>query len=209
MKHLVYLFVACIVAISSYAQKFEGEIIYQNTYKSKIPNLPDEKLTSLMGSTQDFFIKDDKYKSTLNGTLLQWQIYVPADNKMYMKMSNNEAALWTDAGTNADSVISVIMNKNVIDILGYQCDELVLNCKSGTQKYYYNSKLAIDSKMYVNHKYGNWYSFVSISNAIALKMEIDNAQFVMTSTAVELKPQKLEPGVFQLPPGIVIVKSPY
>lgn len=209
MKHFPYFFIACFLTITSYAQKFEGEIIYQNTYKSKIHSLTDEKFTSLMGSTQDYFIKDGWYKSISNGALLQWQIYVPTDNKTYTKMSNNEAALWTDAGSNSDSVISEILNKNVADILGYKCDELILNCKSGTQKYYFNSKLAIDSKMYVNHKYGNWYSFVSKSNAVPLKMEIDNAQFTMTSIATQVKSQKLQNSVFQLPPGIAIEKSPY
>jgi len=108
MKLLVNLFIAFIITITSYAQNFEGEIIYQNTFKSKIPSLTDEKFASLMGSTQDYFIKDDKYKSISNGALLQWQIYIPADNKMYTKMYNNDAALWTDAGSNSDSVISEI-----------------------------------------------------------------------------------------------------
>jgi hypothetical protein len=124
-------------------------------------------------------------------------------------MSNNDAALWIDAGINPDSVISEVLNKGVIDILGYKCDELILNCKSGTQKYYFNSKLAIDSKLFVNHKYGNWYSFISKSNAVPLKMEIDNAQFTATFTATEVKPEKLEASLFQLPAGIALAKSPY
>jgi hypothetical protein len=195
--------------MTSYAQSFEGEVIYQNMYKSKIPSLTDEKFASLMGSTQEYFIKGDKYKSVSNGELLQWQLYVPMENKLYIKMSNNEAALWTDAGINSDSVISMVLNKKAIDILGYKCDELILNCKSGTQKYYFNAKLVIDSKLFVNHKFGNWYYFVSKTNAVPLKMEIDNAQFTMTSTAVKVNPEKLEASVFQLPEGVKVGPSPY
>jgi len=40
-------------------------------------------------------------------------------------------------------------------------------------------------------------------------MEIDAANFTMTSTAVEVKPGKLESGIFQLPDGIKIEKSPF
>jgi hypothetical protein len=209
MKRIAYLLVSFILTTTSYAQNFEGEILYQNIFKSKIPSVTDEKFTSLMGATQDYFIKGDKYKSVSNGELLQWQIYIPTDNKMYTKMTNNDAAIWTDAGTNPDSVLSMVLNKGVIDILGYKCDELILNCKSGTQKFYFNSKLSIDPKLYVNHKYGNWYYIISKSNALPLKMEIDNAQFTWTSTAVEVKPGKLEAGIFQLPDGIKIEKSPY
>ncbi len=209
MKYFAGLLLTFFVTLTSYAQPFEGEIIYQNTYKSKISGLTDEKFTSLMGPTQDYFIKGDKYKSVTNGTLLQWQIYVPSENKMYTKMSNNEAALWADAGINPDSVISETLNKNAMDILGYKCDELVLNCKSGTQKYYFNSKLGIDSKLFTKHIFGNWHYYVSISNAVPLKMEIDNAQFTLTCLAVEVKPRKLETSDFQLPPGSKTEKSPY
>jgi hypothetical protein len=209
MKHFVYFIISCVIAITSYGQGFEGEVTYQSTYKSKIPSLTDEKFASLMGTTQNFFIKGDKYKSVLNGELLQWQLYVPADNKLFTKMANNEAALWTDAGTNPDSILSMVLNKNAIDILGYKCDELILNCKSGTQKYYFNKKLSIDPKLFVNHSFGNWYYFVSKSKAVPLKMEIDNAQFIMTSTAVKVNPGKLEDGIFQLPEGIKTGKIPF
>ena len=209
MKIFCSFLLTIVITIVSYGQSFEGEIIYQNVYKSKIPNLTDEKFTSLMGSKQDYFVKGGEYKSVSNGDLLQWQIYIPAENKMYTKMSNNEAALWTDAGTNPDSVIGMVLNKKVMDILGYSCDELILNCKSGTQKYYFNSKLSLDSKLYEKHKYGNWSAFVSRSNAMPLKIELDNAQFTLTSTAVEVKPMKLEDSIFQLPSGMKTDKSPY
>jgi hypothetical protein len=209
MKYFATLIITSFITFTSFAQNFEGEIVYQNTYKSKIPSLTDERFTSMMGATQEYFIKDGWYKSVSNGTLLQWQIYIPMDNKMYTKMSNNEAALWTDAAANSDSVISEVLNKAVIDILGYKCDELILQCKSGTQKYYFSSKLGIDSKLFINHKYGNWYAYVSRSNAVPLKMEIDNAQFTLTCTASKVQAQKLAASVFQLPAGISTSKSPY
>jgi len=192
----------------SFGQTFEGEIVYQNVYKSKIPNLSDEKFTTLMGSTQDYFIKEAEYRSNANGTLLQWQIYVPADNRLYTKMSNSESALWNDAAINPDSINSVALNRKTVEILGYPCDELVLNCKTGIQKYYFNSKLSIDSKKYVNHKFGNWYTYVSNANAVPLKFEIDNAQFTLTATAIEVKPMKLDDRMFQLPNGIGTSKAP-
>jgi len=207
MKPLACYFTACLIAITSYAQNFEGEIIYQNKFKSKISGLTDEKIESMMGSSQDYYIKGDKYKSVSNGELLQWQIYDPKENKIYTKMSNNDAALWIDGGINPDTVTNITLNRKAIYILGYECDELILDCKSGTQKYYFSSKLSIDSKLYVLHKFGNWYSYVSKTNALPLKIEIDNAQFTMTSTAIEVKPQKLGIGFFQLPVGIKIDKS--
>jgi len=209
MKVFGFLLMMSFISTSLTAQNFEGEIIYQNSYQSKMAGVTDEKFTSLMGTEQDFFIKGANYKSVINGTLAQWQLYDPRENKLYTKMANSDSAIWDDAATNPDSVISFIMNKAVIKILGYTCDELILTCKSGTQKYYFNTKLVVDPTKYVMHKYGNWYEYVLNSKSVPLKMQVDNAQFVMTSVAVEIKPLKLDNGIFQLPPGVQTVKSPY
>ena len=61
-------------------------------------------------------------------------------------MSNSDTAFCIDAGVNGDSVIRSTINKNAVEILGLKCDELIFICKSGTQKYYFNSKLAIDPR---------------------------------------------------------------
>ena len=209
MKIFGFLFMMGFISMSLSAQNFEGEIVYQNSYQSKIAGLTDEKFTAFMGTEQDYFIKGASYKSVINGTLAQWQLYVPGENKLYTKMSNSDSAFWDDAARNPDSVISFSLNKAVVKILGYTCDELILNCKSGTQKYYFSTKLGVDPTKYAKHKYGNWYDYVLNSKSVPLKMEIDNAQFVMTSIAVEIKPSRLDDSIFQLPPGIQTGKSPY
>ncbi len=209
MKQFISLFALSILSYAAFSQSFEGEIIYHNTYKSKLLNVDDERYSSMLGDTLDYFIKDGFYKSVRNGKMLQWQIYIPVENKLYTKMANKEEALWIDATTNPDQVKRAVFKKGAIKILGYTCDELILHCKSGTQKYYFNSNLGIDSNAFVNHKYGNWYSYVSKSNAVPLKIEIDNIQYTMTCTAIEVKPRKLDNSVFQLPAGLSTDKSLY
>jgi len=46
----------------------------------------------MMGSTQEYLIKGGDYKSIANGTLVQWQLFINKDNKLYNKMSNSETA---------------------------------------------------------------------------------------------------------------------
>ena len=110
---------------------------------------------------------------------------------------------------NADEVLGSVLNKGVADVLGYKCDELILTCKSGIQKYYFNSKLSVDTKLYANHKYGNWYDYLSKANALPLKIIIENPQFTMESLAVEIKPMQLDDKLFTLPTDAKTAKSPY
>jgi hypothetical protein len=140
---------------------------------------------------------------------MQWQLYINKDNKLYNKMSNNPALLWNDGGINTDEVLKAELNKAAAEVLGYKCDELILTCKSGIQKYYFNASLPIDSKLYTRHLFGNWYEFLSRSNALPLKLVVDNAQFSWQSIATEVIPMKLEAVVFTLPADAKTMKSPY
>lgn len=190
-------------------QAFEGKISYANSYKSKNTKIPDQQWTAMLGSTQEYFIKGGEYKSITNGTFVQWQQYSNKDNKLYTKMANTETLLWNDGSIQGDEVLKVEVNKKVTEILGYKCDEVILTCKSGVQKYYFNTKLSVKTKLFVNHKFGNWFDYLSKSDALPLKSIIETAQFTMESIATEVKPTKLDPKMFELPAGVQTAKSPY
>ncbi|MDD1549489.1 hypothetical protein FO611_08815 [Riemerella anatipestifer] len=195
--------------MTSFGQTFEGKIVYKNTYRSKIPNVTDEQFTTMMGSVQEYFIKNGNYKSVANGSFFQWQLYVNKENKLYSKMANSEILLWNDGAANSDKVLKAEVNKGVAEVLGYKCDELVLTCKSGIQKYYFNTKFSVNTKLYENHKFGNWYDFLSKSNSLPLKSIIDNGQFTLESVAIEVKEMKVDNTIFDLPANTKTMKSAY
>jgi hypothetical protein len=210
MKKTFFILATTILtSFASFGQTFEGKVIYANAYKSKIPNVADGQFTAMMGATQEYFIKNGDYKSVTNGTMFQSQYYLNSENKLYTKMSSSEAFLWNDGATNPDEVLKSELNKGVIEVLGYKCDELVLTCKSGIQKYYFNSKFSVDTKLFVNHKFGNWYDFVSKLNSLPLKSVIENAQFSLESTATSITEMKLDNSFFALPANSKTIKSPY
>ena len=202
-------FLLLLISFTSFSQNFEGEIIYSNTYTSKNLQLKDEQWSLMLGNTQNYLVKGGDYKSIANGKLMQWQLYINKDNKLYNKMANSDIVYWNDASIQGDEVIKIEINKNVVEILGYKCDEIVLTCKSGVQKYYFNSKISIDPKVFINHKFGNWYDYLSKSNALPLKMILENPQFTTISIATEIKPMKLEVNTFELPAGVKTEKSKY
>lgn len=192
-----------------FGQPFEGKITYHNSYKSKLPNVTDQQFTSMMGSTQEYIIKGGNYRSSTNGTMFTWQLYLNSDNKLYNKMSNSETILWNDGSENKDSILKVELNKQVVEILGYKCDELILTCKSGVQKYYFNSKLGVDFSLFSNHLYGNWYDYVKLAQALPLKMVMEAEPFILTSMAIEVKEMKIDEKELKLPENAKTAKSPY
>jgi hypothetical protein len=199
----------CLLALMSVGQSFQGEILYQNSYKSKISNVRDEQFTTMLGSSQKFYIKNGNYKSVTNGQLVLWQTYINKDNKLYTKMSNSDTIFWTDGSLNLDEVLKAEVNKEVVEVLGYKCDELLLTCKNGIHKFYFSNKLHVDSKLFINHKYANWYEFLSRTNAMPLKYTVDYGQFILESVATEIKQIQLDDTIFDLPKNSKTIKSPY
>lgn len=209
MTKLFALLVTFFATLALQAQNFEGQITYRNSYKSKTSNISDEQWTSMLGSEQHYLIAGGSYRSNTNGKLLQWQLYVNNENRLYTKLANSEVLLWNDGGVNPDEVLSSEIKKGVTEILCYSCDELTLTCKSGVQKYYFAPSLQLDSALFEKHKYGNWADFTSRARALPLKIMIENTQFTMESMATKVKPGAPEPSLFLLPEGSKTAKSPY
>lgn len=208
MIKTLFISIGLLIACCTSAQSFEGLIVYTNSYKSKTANVTDAQFTSMLGGTQDYYIKGGSYKSVVNGTFLQSQLYVNKENRLYTKVSNNEALLWNDGASNDAEIIKVESNKGVLTVLGYLCDELIFTTKTGTEKYYFNAAITIDPQLYANHKYGNWYDVVSRSKSLPLKTIVENDNFILESTATGIKVMKIEDAFFALPANAKIAKSP-
>lgn len=100
VKKALLLFVLNLVVLAGVeAQSFEGKITYQNSYISKLPNVPSEQFTAMIVSPQEYFIKGDRYKSVMNGSYSQWQLYVPSENRLYNKVAISDTLMWSDGNS--------------------------------------------------------------------------------------------------------------
>lgn len=209
VKNIITIAIAFFgLALASHGQAFEGKVVYKNTYESKLPDVTDNQLAVSLGSKQDYLIKGGNYKSISNGASFTWQIYLEKDNKLYNKMADSDALLWIDGASRSDQVLNSKLNKGVTEILGHKCDEVVLTTTNGVERYYFNSKFAVDPSLYSKHFYGNWYDYLKLAKAVPLKMIVETPGFVITSTAVEMKAMKVAAKEFQLPKGVKTKKMP-
>ena len=208
MKKFFLSFLLIMIAFFVAGQPFEGKIIYVIKFKSKTTKMSSEQWDAMMGTSQEYFIKDGNYKSVTNGAMFQWQLYNNKENKIYSKLSTEDKVYWVDCGMKDDAIIKSKINKGVKEILENTCDELILNCKSGVQKYYYSSAFPADVNLFKNHKYGNWYDYLLKAHALPLKSIIETDQFIMESIAIKILPLGLDDNLFQLPKGVIVEKSP-
>jgi hypothetical protein len=209
MKKISFPFILLFFVATLIAQNFEGKITYDIQFKSKNFMISDAKLTEMMGNIQEYYFKDGNYKTILNGSMMQWQMYISKDLKLYTKAAGSETIFWNDATENKDEVLSFQYNKNAANILGYNCDELILNCKSGVQKYYFSKEFPLDAALFKKHAFGNWYEYMKHAGAVPLKIEMDTKQFSMVQQATSVKEQKLNARLFELPADAKTAPSPF
>jgi hypothetical protein len=208
MTRVLIFTLSILISLSLSAQEFEGEIIYRATYKSKSPKITNEQLGTMLGTRKRYFVKGGDYKTISNGTLGEWQLYIHSENRLYNKKPDSKVLLWNDGSIYDDPVLAIEINKNVTEILGYKCDELILTCKSGVQKYYFSSLLGVNHLLYEKHKYGNYDEYTSKAKALPLKLVIETKMFIMESVATEVHAGILDNELFTLPADVKMARRP-
>lgn len=196
------------ITLSSFSQSFEGKITYQNTYTSNTPDATSEQFNYIMGTTQEYYIKGNQYKSVTDGMLSQWQLYVPSENRLYSKLTVSDTLLWSDCSNNLNEAVSYELEKDQAEILGYNCDALVVGTKMGKATYYFSNRIKVDPKLYEDHKYGNWTLLTGQTRSLPLKIEMETPRFNLINVAIEVKEMELEDNFFNLPDA-PSMKSPH
>jgi len=184
--------------IIGFSQSFEGTITYANRYKSKSTQVTDEQLSSMMGTTQEYYIKGGDYKSAFNGGFIKMQLYKAKENKSYTLTAKSDSLYWEDYGNNKDVATSFEVEKAKETILGQLCDVITVITPKSRTSYFYTSKYGINPGLFIKHQYGNWYYMVSRAKAVPLKTVYEDAQLVLTSTAVKITATSLSDSTFSL-----------
>lgn len=185
--------------IVGFAQFFEGTITYSNSYKSKSPQLKDEKLNTMMGTTQEYYVKGGDYKSVFNGSFVKMQLYKSTENRGYTFTAKSDTLYWEDYSKNNDLASRYVVEKGKEIVMGVLCDLLIVYTSKSKTSYYYNIKYGVNPDLFKQHAYGNWYYIISKTKALPLKTVYENEQFILTSIAIKITSESLDKKLFELP----------
>ena len=194
MKTTFFILIS-IILTPCFGQQFEGKIIYQNSYKSK-SETSSEYLSQLFGSTHTYQIKDGNYKLESDGKLLQWQIYLMQEDKLFTKLAAGEKLGIKDLSKEFDVVKNVKVNRKSTEILNQTCDEFIVRCKNSTQKYYIDSSLNVSPEIFKTSTFNYRFSFLSKNQIFPLKMIIEDETSICESIEVEMKAEKIDESIF-------------
>ncbi len=213
MKKIITYFLATLSAMNSFAQTFEGKIIYKETLKGKVSNVKNKYFATINSFSKEHFMKNGNYKTIFKDGLIEWELYLKKENKLYTKFYNSDTLYWKDGTKTTYENLKIEINKGVANVLNYKCDEVIFTLSNSVCKFYYNSNLLIDKKLFGNQKLNHWYNFVSKPNLLPLKSIVEYGEMfgssIIESVAIEIKKMKLNKEIFELPSNITIMANPY
>ena len=198
-KTILFLLVFPLVAIS---QSFEGMITYEIEAKNPMPDqMTEEEFSQAMNGhlkyVQDYYYKDDKYKSTLEASGLTF-LYEPTEMKLYSYIVGNAEGTWIDVTKDVE-IQEIVKLEEQDTILGIPCQGIQIKSDLMTATYYYNSDYKVDYEKFKGHKYGFWEAYLKETCGLPMK-SITKTPFVyMVSTATDIKEMELEDAFFEVP----------
>lgn len=211
MKKLLLIAVLVSGMIGVNAQDFQGKISYVCSYYSKTKGINDLQWANMLGNRLLYYYKNGNYKTTTNGSLVEWSLYINKDNTIYNKLANSDTIYWENAAIIKnlnDTVVQVIVKRKALNILGYMCDEVTACTSTGEHKYYYSSRFRVDPKLFLKHNAGNMAALTKLTKSLPLKMIVEYPQFTLECFAIDVKPLPLTDDVFKLDKGVLLRPMP-
>ena len=184
---------------------FTGKIQYSFSFSDLQGNDITNRMESILGREQHYFVIDGNYKSYDESQNIT-QLYNGRTNTYY-GFWKDKTAHRIDALTRTSQQYKITRLSKTETIQGYKCVAIEVDTDESTTLYYYSPLLRIDFSGFTKHNFGDLNRYLEATNgALSLKYVITNHKkgYVWTILAKEISRLNLEETDFEFPEGYVL-----
>ncbi|MEO8854525.1 MAG: hypothetical protein ABI359_12150 [Ginsengibacter sp.] len=193
-------------SIGQSQKNFEGEIIYQFDFISKMPKVDSKMIKNIVGSGSTLSFKQGNYRHDYDGGIVEFDIYNKEDNKAYFKKRNNDTIYWSDCSLPGNKIKNFKFASKKETILGIDCDQLIIEYEKKSEIHYYNSDSIITNPAWFKNFKTNGENLIDEKEkSIFLKSESDFDGFTMISIADKISRHKIDEKIFKIPANSILV----
>ncbi|WP_448703014.1 hypothetical protein ACFGVR_11740 [Mucilaginibacter sp. AW1-3] len=223
MNKIIYAYIAWLLLIMLCAcnsanktqqpvKEFEGVI----TYKTKFTSWKDSDNAAASTDTLRVYYSHGnlaKINSANNPSTLKKEIFLFSERKYYGTRFGTDTLYWANAAPAADMQLSKMdVAKSEKTILGHQCEDVYLNIKTRHDSLTYlteNTYTFSRNYLQIDKNHLNWYKvgffdkFINESGCFYLGFKYvlhyktsDKILYTKQYEAIEVKEQKVDPGIF-------------
>lgn len=192
-----------LLALSSFAQFFSGEITYRTTIIPKGEVVLDTTVTNRHNQVSTYIIKAGKYKSTYltEGEESYSYTYNNKGKRMYDVRKGEKYITYRDSRKgNTTNKSSQIFRDSLTTILGYPCFVVHTEADYGFVRTYYSDSVQVDYRDFEQHAVGNWYEELkAVNGSITIKSITEFEDYTSVMEAIKIERRAVEDPEFALP----------
>jgi hypothetical protein len=194
--------------VLAYSQDFEGKITFRMYYTPRDGAVVDTaSLQKLIGSKSVCLMKKGAYMQTTDSEILNWQLYLPGENRLYFTDKATPDQLFYYRGDKtpaAEFTYEIVENAEII--LGHVCNLLKYKSDSSEIHYYYAKDLRLNPKYFKDFSLTNKNKITQIMQSVFLRNEYYTPDFIAVMEAVEIQEMKI-PDSTMSKPNIAMVRE--
>jgi hypothetical protein len=216
-KSLKTLILILFIPVFTYSQivsdEFEGIIKYNHKVIAKDSSYNVEYDYSGIGKNSEYYYKEGDYIFVNHNSYFKADLFKSKELHNYLILNNSDTVFYLDSKVSDIEVIEYNIKESADTILNYPCDLITLKLKPvnkespiSFRRYYFSKQLHINPDHFKQCK-GNAYELIyENTKSLALKIEYEWPNKVITWEAYEVTKQKLDDAIFKKQNNWILMK---
>ena len=205
-------FLLCIITIANLTIMgqvyFEGKVIYKFEFSSDFIKEPTKFLTPIAGTGSTLYFKQGNYRHDYESGIMQFDIYIKKENRIYEKRRNSDTIFWKDCSKPGDKILDTLFSPKTKTVLGIICDQFAIQYKENSEVHYYNAdSIYINPDWFKNFKLNEEYLIDLREKSIYLKNEVSTQYFKLIETATNIIRQSVDSEKFIIPKNVILAQQ--
>jgi hypothetical protein len=196
MKRILLIAILVISTSIVFSQNFEGYILYSYQFLDSEGNDITKTMGPERGLEQNYYINSRNYKGIDEKGRLS-QLYNSKTNTYFYQQGKSIKSF--PGSTEYPKEFKYESQNDTLTIAGFHCKSIVVITESGKTTYYFSDSISVDSKNFMNQRFGNWSNYLKASKgALPLKFIVKQENYTLIATAIIIEQKKLDDSEFDI-----------
>lgn len=160
-----------------------------------------------IGTKVEVFYKKGNWLEKLNGKQFNWRLFLTKENRVYKANTyrdEKQFITWMHGGylQDVEKVLQVEVNRHAEEILGHDCNQIILYTKQDTFQYFFSNDLPVNYRYFEKCRVLCFNVWTRYAQAMPLKMVFSRKSFgrvKYTMTATSIQSMSIDNRVFTMP----------
>ena len=215
----IFLFLLILTSFSTYAQTFEGWILYKIVpIKPEIEGVSDsiwqKALMEKFGEkgymeTKAYYQQGNYAAEIVAGAEKGFQVYNPKNGLLYAWQTHSDTAITINSKKSRDEFMEIFVSDKIDTIAQIPCNQMVVQSAMGKTTVWYNKEyFKTDAKYFKGRLYEHWEEIIQKIGCLPIKIRRETFLSANEQTLLDYEEVAVDKKVFTIPKFKVVEENP-